>query len=120
MRKIAPALRMTAVLLSLTLPVLAQAAAGNEGAPAPGGSATVPYVRFLFDFHAVQPQHFELSVDAAGNARYLSRPEAGEEAFAPEDVFETAFVVSEATRARIFRTDPPPDQWAGVWTLATK
>jgi len=25
-----------------------------------------------------------------------------------------------ATRARIFRLDPPPDQWAGVWTLATK
>jgi adenylate cyclase len=25
-----------------------------------------------------------------------------------------------ATRARIFRIDPPPDEWSGVWTLATK
>ena len=49
-------------------------------------------------------------------ARRFAEAEAIWTALAPDDPPSAVM----ATRARVFRIDPPPDEWSGVWTLVTK
>jgi hypothetical protein len=105
------------VFTRLTFLILALIAAGQF---AQAQQVSLPTVTFTLDFPNSSPDHYEITVDSAGHATYVSgRPDGKKAASAPaessasdlsevapsipDEPFEMSFVMSEANRGRIFR-----------------
>jgi hypothetical protein len=93
-------------LLTATTFVLCLASVLHAQAPdlAPGSEQNaVPTIVFEFVMPESNPAHYAITVDAIGRAAYRSDPQPAESDRTPGDPFLTSFVVSNATRERIFQ-----------------
>ena len=67
----------------------------------PSRAADAPTVTFSLDFPNSDPEHYLMSVQSDGHAKYQCSAKVSSDS-EDRDNYETEFVVSEATRARIF------------------
>ena len=82
-------------LLLLVLPVCAQTPGVEMTA-----AASAPTIKFEFDFPGAQPPHYSVVLESSGKTSY--RSETAPQTGAPGGEYALKFVVSEATRARVF------------------
>jgi hypothetical protein len=80
------------VLLAFYLTVAATIGFASDGAS----------ISFSLDFPNSSPEHYEISVDAEGKARYVSSGRISQDSDVRDD-YQTEFTLSDATRARIFQ-----------------
>ena len=83
------------LLLALSISALAQ----KPDLEPSTGTAPVPVITFTFDFPGANPAHYSLAVESTGKAAYQSTPTSGDQA---GDPYQLKFVVSDATRTRLF------------------
>ncbi|HUS19895.1 MAG TPA: hypothetical protein VMZ25_09610 [Terriglobales bacterium] len=74
-----------------------------------GLKGNIPTVRFNFENPGLKPATYEISIDAAGGAEYVTRDEAS----AGSDGVHRRFEVSKATRNRIFELTEVLRQFRG-------
>ena len=91
------------VAFSVLVPI-AVAAADEADKPAKDTpKLTPPTVSFTFDFPRGRPAYFSITLDSTGQAVYESRDQGfPEEPAETEEPYHTRFVVSTATRERVF------------------
>ncbi len=90
--------RITLRTIAVTLMLATALPAAAQNIFTEGLKGSIPSVRFNFENPDLTPPTYELSVDATGDAEYISR-EAGSD---PATLAPRRFQVSKATRDRIF------------------
>jgi len=91
---------LTAVLLACSAASLNAADFQTGGSGADGAASPMPVVKFELAFPGATPPHYTISVESTGPAAY--RSDRADVETADDNAFTTKFVVSEATRRRIF------------------
>lgn len=79
------------VLLALYVTVGAATGAASDGAS----------ISFSLDFPNSSPEHYEIAVQSDGQARYVSSGRISQDSDVRDD-YETSFMLSDATRTRVF------------------
>jgi hypothetical protein len=96
--------------------VLSTTTAADEAGQSANDSPklTPPTVTFTFDFPRGRPAYFSITLDSTGHAVYESREHGfPDEPAEPEEPYRTSFVVSAATRERIFQLARALDHFRG-------
>src|SRR5258708_25217395 len=87
---------------AMTMPLVSQIESGPP---------TTPTITFTLDFPQSTPNHYSISVDAAGHARYVCTGKVAEDA--EEQTYRAEFEISAANRDRIFRWAKEAQYFAG-------
>jgi len=78
---------------------------------ADGAATSLAVVTFTLDFPQSNPEHYSISVDAAGHARYECTGKIAEDS--EEQVYKSEFEMSAASRKRIFEWAKQAQYFAG-------
>jgi hypothetical protein len=77
-----------------------------------GRAADAATVRFALDFPGSSPEHYSITVQSQGNARYESSGKISPDSEEKDD-YQTDFAVSDAIRARIFELAERANYFSG-------
>jgi hypothetical protein len=88
---------LVAVIAAFVWALRASAQSSDGGNPL---STALPVIAFTFDFPQSSPEHYSITVDAAGNASYVSgqQPKSSDDA---DQSFHYDFKLSDSTRTQI-------------------
>jgi len=102
------------VLISVGVAMLALAATSSlsiSQQAANGTTTSLAVVTFTFDFPQSNPEHYSISVDATGHARYECTGKITEDS--EEQVYKSEFEMSAESRKRIFEWAKQAQYFAG-------